>query len=75
MLVLGCILNSSSYHEKVIKALITCSLRSCRPSAYYTTEESCQVPFPTAPVNLPACSLDCFFIAERQAGELFKYEF
>ena len=45
----------------------TSSLRSCRPSVYHTKMgESRQVPFPTAQVNLPACSPDCPFNAERQ---------
>ena len=33
-------------------------------------EEFRQVPFPTAQVNLPACSSHCPFNAERQAGKL-----
>ena len=49
----------------------TSSLGSCQSSIYNTKmEESRLVPFPTAQVNLPACSTHCFFDTERQAGEL-----
>ena len=61
-----------SYHEKAIKAQLTSSLRSCRPSDFPTKMgESSKMPFPTAQqVNLPACSPHCPFKAELLTGKL-----
>ena len=54
------------------QSAITNSLESCRIPVYHTkTGESRQVLFPTAQVNLPACSPHCPSNAERQTGKLW----
>ena len=61
----------SSYHEKAINALYELAKELPAICLPHRDGESCYVPFPTAQqVNLPACSPDCPFNAERQAGKL-----